>query len=178
MTTKSDPKIDEALRKPGPTVSGEEHRKHDNFRLHKIYLKDLSYESPNTPMIFGKSVDPQYKVNLDTHYTHAGNGDYEVELMTTVSVTAEQMTVFVIEVKMVGLFSFVGFSKEVLERLLGSDCPGMIYPYVREIISDMSTRGGFFPIVLHLVNFDQLFLKKQQQLQQQQRQQQALQQPS
>ncbi len=165
MSTESHPPAAAATPKPSDATPKNEREKRGHLRLHKIYLKDLSYESPNTPMIFSKASEPAYQVNLDTHHTHAGDGDYSVELMVTVSVTAEQMSVFLIEVKMVGLFSIVGFSGEFLQYLLGCDCPGMLYPYVREIISDMSTRGGFYPVLLNPVDFDNLYQKKQKQQQ-------------
>ena len=135
------------------------------FGIKKLYLKDASFESPDTPRSFGYAKwDPKVELNLTNTHSHIEGDLFEAVLNTTATVRLEDKTVFLIEVQYAGLFSISGFSDEERSYLIGSQCMTVMFPYVREVISDLTVRGGFPPLILSPVNFDALY---QQHLEQQ-----------
>jgi preprotein translocase subunit SecB len=139
------------------------------FAIQKLYVKDVSFESPASPKSFSYNKwDPKIDLNLTNKQTHIDADKYEAVLSITATVSLEDETAFLIEVHQAGLFQITGFEDEQKSYLLGSQCMNILFPYAREVISDMSVRGGFPPLVMSPVNFDALY---QQHLQQQQGQQ-------
>jgi preprotein translocase subunit SecB len=139
------------------------------FAIKKIYVKDVSFESPTSPKSFSfKQWEPKIDLNLTNKQTHIDADKYEAVLSITATVSLEDETAFLIEVHQAGLFQITGFEDEQKSYLLGSQCMNILFPYAREVISDLSVRGGFPPLVMSPVNFDALY---QQHLQQQQGQQ-------
>ncbi len=135
------------------------------FAIQKLYVKDLSFESPGTPNSFSfKKWDPKIDLNLTNNQRHLEGDLYEVVLSITATVTHEESTVFLIEVQQAGLVAMTGFDEAEKKYLLGSQCMNIMFPYAREVVSDLSVRGGFPPLILSPVNFDALY---QQHLQQQ-----------
>ena len=135
------------------------------FAIKKIYVKDVSFESPTSPKSFSfKQWEPKIDLNLTNKQTHIDADMYEAVLSITATVSLEDETAFLIEVHQAGLFQISGFEDEQKSYLLGSQCMNILFPYAREVISDMSVRGGFPPLVMSPVNFDALY---QQHLQQQ-----------
>jgi len=140
------------------------------FSIQKLYVKDLSFESPGSPQTFAfQKWDPKVDLNLTNTHRLVEGDVYEAVLSITVTVSHEDKTAFLIEVQYGGLFIIAGFEEEERNYLIGSQCMGMLFPYAREVISELSTRGGFPPLMLQPVNFDALY---QQHLQQQQKKQQ------
>jgi preprotein translocase subunit SecB len=136
------------------------------FAIKKLYVKDVSFESPATPKSFSfKQWEPKIELNLTNKQTHIEADIYQVVLSITATVSIEEETAFLVEVHQAGLFQIAGFEDEQKSYLLGSQCMNILFPYAREVISDMSVRGGFPPLVMSPVNFDTLY---QQHLQQQQ----------
>ena len=134
------------------------------FAIKKLYVKDVSFESPNSPKSFSyKKWDPKIDLNLTNKQTHIDADIYEAVLSITATVSIEDETAFLIEVHQAGLFQIDGFEDEQKSYLLGSQCMNILFPYAREVISDMSVRGGFPSLVMAPVNFDALY---QQHLQQ------------
>jgi len=130
----------------------------NHFSIQKFYIKDLSLESPSTPQVFQfKQWDPKIDLNINSKKTTVSENIYEVVLAITVTVTNEEKTAFLIEVQQAGLFAISGFNDQELEYLLGSQCMNILFPYARELISDMTMRGGFPPLILSPVNFDALY---------------------
>ncbi|MDH3386291.1 MAG: protein-export chaperone SecB [Gammaproteobacteria bacterium] len=141
------------------------------FGIQKLYVKDLSFESPTSPQSFGvKKWEPEIDLKLSNSQRHLEGDLYEVVLVITATVKQQDNTAFLVEVHQAGLFSIVGFEEAEKKYLLGSQCMNILFPYAREVISDMSVRGGFQPLVMSPVNFDALY---QQHLQQQQEQPEA-----
>ena len=139
------------------------------FSIQKLYIKDLSYESPGSPKIFGfKQWDPKVEMNLTNTHTQVEGDIYEAVLRITVTATHEEKPAFLSEVQYAGLFAIAGFEEEERNYLVGSQCMNILFPYAREVISELSLRGGFPPLLLQPVNFDLLY---QQHLQQKQAQQ-------
>jgi len=139
------------------------------FAIQKIFIKDASFESPESPESFNyKKWNPKVDFNLANDQKHIDGDIYEVVLSITITVEREEKTAFLVEVHQAGLFEIGGFDKEQKNYLLGSQCLNILFPYAREAISDLSVRGGFPPLTMSPVNFDALY---QQHLQQKQTQQ-------
>jgi preprotein translocase subunit SecB len=128
------------------------------FLLHQMYIKDLSFESPNSPDVF-KQVDAEMETKLNIKNSHRELGDNRFEVILHLSVHAKRgdQTVFLIEVDQAGIFEMRGFHKEELGQIIGTHCPATLFPYVRETISSTATRGGFPPLVLQPINFEALY---------------------
>jgi len=137
------------------------------FSLEKLYVKDLSLEVPNGPTIFLDREAPHIDLQLQTQATPINEGAFEVAV--TVTVTAriaekENKTMFLIEAKQAGIFQIMNVPEAELEVILAVVCPNMLYPYLREVVSDASVRAGFAPVLLSPINFESLF--QQQKMQQ------------
>lgn len=133
------------------------------FAIQKLYVKDLSFETPNSPNIFTQRWDPQVEFNLSSHVQTLQEHLYEVVLTVTITVKIKEMTAYLIEAAQAGIFSIQGFGREELEPLLGIYCPTILFPYVREVVSDLSLKGGFMPMLLPPVNFEAIYAQKIQQ---------------
>ncbi|HBF09496.1 MAG: protein-export chaperone SecB [Pseudomonadota bacterium] len=133
------------------------------FALQRIYIKDLSFESPNAPKIFSQEWKPKMNLDLNNKTTKVSDNTYEVVLAITISVTngeaAEQA--FIVEVQQAGLFHAEGFDEASLQQLLGSYCPNILFPYAREAVSDVVGKGSFPQLLMAPVNFDALFAEAQ-----------------
>ena len=130
------------------------------FAIQKLYLKDASFESPDTPQSFRFTKwEPKIDLNLTNNQTKIEGDIYEAVLCATATVKLEEKTAFLIEVQFAGLFSISGFDETEMKYLLGSQAMTVLFPYVREVVSDMTTRGGFPPLILSPVNFDALYHK-------------------
>ncbi len=125
--------------------------------LQKIYIKDLSFESPRSPDIFSKSVSPQTRLNIKSSAKEVATEIQEITLTLTVEALHEDETLFIVEIEQAGLFLLQGYSREEQETLTGSYCPGTLYPFAREAIADLIMRGGFPQLLLQPINFDALY---------------------
>ena len=141
------------------------------FAVQKIFLKDVSFESPNSPAIFQETEwQPEINVQLNTEGKTIADSIHEVTLTVTVTAKHGDKTAFLCEVKQAGVFQMSGFEQEQLGGMLGAYCPEMLFPYAREAISDMVSKGGFPQLLLQPVNFNALYMQHQQQQQQAQEQ--------
>ena len=134
----------------------------------KIYVKDFSFESPQAPAIFNaKEWAPTINLNLRSSHSPVGDTLHEVVLTITVEAKEKEgdKTIFLVELQQAGAFDISGYEKEEMGVLIGSFCPGVLYPYAREAIAGIIQKGGFPEFVLQPINFDALY---QQSLQQQQ----------
>lgn len=129
------------------------------FAIKKIYCKDISFETPNSPDIFQQDWKPNADVHLKSDSKKISAGDYEVVLTVTVTVQVEGKTAFLAEVQHAGIFAITGLTSEELGPVLGSFCPSILFPYTREVVSDLVTRGGFPQFILAPVNFEVLYSK-------------------
>lgn len=137
------------------------------FAIQKIYTKDISFETPNAPKIFTQKWEPALDLNLGTHVEPLENGMYEVSLTLTVTVKVGDSTAYLVEVNQSGIFSIAGFNEQEMGPMLGSFCPNILFPYAREVISDLVSKGGFPQLILAPVNFDALYMQHLQQAQSQ-----------
>jgi len=134
------------------------------FSIQKIYIKDVSFESPNAPEVFTAGEwKPEVNVQLNTEVKAHANDLHEVILTVTVTAKQQDKTAFLVEVKQAGLFQLAGFEQEQMGGMLGAYCPETLFPYAREAISDLVTKGGFPQLLLSPVNFNALYMQHQQQ---------------
>ncbi len=146
------------------------------FRLQKLYIKDFSFENPNAPDVFAPNQgEPKVEVNLGLKNKKLqGDDHYEVSINITANITQGDSgnALFIIEVEHCGLFTIKNIPEEHMAAVLAVDCPTMIFPYTRQIISQSSVDGGFVPFLMEPVNFMALFQNQQQKQAQEQKQQQ------
>jgi preprotein translocase subunit SecB len=136
------------------------------FSIQKIYVKDMSFETPNSPKIFTENWAPTVDFNLGTHVLPLENSMYEIALTVTITVKNGETTAYLVEVNQAGIFSLIGFTEVDMGPMVGSYCPNILFPFARETISDLVTKGGFPPMLLAPVNFDALYAQHLQQAQQ------------
>lgn len=122
--------------------------------LQRVYLKDSSFEAPNSPKIFSGDWRPTVSLNISTRTNDVGDSAYECVLSLTVEAKQDDTTAFLIEVQQAGIFLLQGLEGAELQRVLVTFCPQQLYPYAREAIADLSGKGGFPALQLQPVNFD------------------------
>ena len=132
-----------------------------SFQIEKIYVKDLSLELPNAPQVFLQAETPQLDVQINNDAAQLAEGLYEVVVTVTVTARGAEKTLFLVEAAQAGIFSVRGVPQPDIDPLLGIACPNILYPYVRETISDLVVRGGFPPVLLAPVSFEQIFVERQ-----------------
>ena len=125
--------------------------------LQKIYVKDLSFESPKAPMIFTTNVSPQTQLNVRSSAQQVAADTQEVTLTITVEAKDKDTTLFLAEVAQSGIFVIQGYTAEETSMIVGSFCPNTLYPFAREAISDLVSKGGFPPLLLQPLNFDAIY---------------------
>ncbi len=125
--------------------------------LQKIYVKDLSFESPKAPQVFQSGGSPQTQLNIRTSNRDVGEGNVEVTLTLTVESKDNEDTIFIIELSQSGVFYVQGYSEDERAMLVGSFCPSALYPFAREVVADVATKGGFPQLLLQPINFDALY---------------------
>jgi len=136
-----------------------------SFTLDKIYVKDLSLEIPRAPRIFLERDNPQIDVQLNTQAASVQENSFEVMVMATVTAKLGDKVMFLIEAKQAGIFSISNIPTEQLEGILAVMCPNILFPYLREVVSDVSVRGGFAPVLLNPINFEELYQRHKLQAQ-------------
>lgn len=129
-----------------------------NFAIQRIFLKDLSFEAPKSPEVFQLEWNPEVDLDLDTQSRELAEGVYEVVLRLTVTVKNEKDNAFLCEIQQGGIFSVSGMEAPQLAHCLGAFCPNILFPYARETISSLVTKGTFPQLNLAPVNFDALFM--------------------
>lgn len=140
----------------------EQQQTQGQFALQRIYVKDLSFEAPNAPKTFLAPWQPEVNVELTTAANRLEDGkNYEVVLSLTVTVKNDNATAFLVEVKQAGIFLIDGVPDGQMNQLLGAYCPNLLFPYARETVSDVVTRGSFPQLLLAPVNFDAVFAEAQ-----------------
>ena len=134
------------------------------FAIQKIYLKDVSFESPNSPQAFTNGDwQPQINVQINSSHQAVTDDTFEVQLSVTVTAKHDENTAFLAEVKQAGIFSISGFPQENLAGMLGAYCPETLFPYAREAVSELISKGGFPQLLLAPVNFNALYSQQMQQ---------------
>ncbi|CAL4318183.1 Protein-export protein SecB [Buchnera aphidicola (Chaitophorus populicola)] len=132
-------------------------KKIKKFQIQKIYTKDISFESPYTPQIFKEKWDPKISCDLNTTCDKLNDDLFEVILRVTVKVNIQRKLVFLCEVNQAGIFYIKGIKKIELPHCLNVYCPSILFPYIRENVSNLTSKGGFPQLNLEPINFDLAF---------------------
>ncbi len=132
------------------------------FAIEKLYVKDLSVEVPNAPQIFLERETPEIGVQLTTLSSSIADDVYEIVLTATITAKTGENTMFLVEVAQAGIFRIAQVPADQMEAVLGIGCPNIVFPYLRETVSDLVSRAGFPPVILNPVNFEALYLQQKQ----------------
>ena len=127
------------------------------FTVEKIYVKDVSFEVPGAPAIFTENVQPELQLNLNQRVQRLAENAFEVVLGVTLTCKAGDKTAYVAEVQQAGIFGLMGLEAQAVDVLLGTQCPNILFPYVRQLVSDLVQAGGFPPFFLQPINFEALY---------------------
>ena len=133
------------------------------FAIQRIYTKDVSFETPNSPAIFQSDWKPEIKLDLDTRSNKLAENTFEVVLAVTVTATVDGQTAFLAEVQQAGIFTIGNLPEAQLAHTIGAFCPATLFPYARETIASLVNRGSFPQFNLSPVNFEALFASYVQQ---------------
>ncbi|MFO7592979.1 MAG: protein-export chaperone SecB [Pseudomonadota bacterium] len=136
------------------------------FAVQRIYTKDISFETPNSPAIFTEKWEPEVNVEINSRGDKLSDNVYEIVLSVTVTAKLGEKTAYLAEVQQAGIFTLRGFSEQDLGGMIHSYCPNTLFPYVREVVSDLVGKGSFPQMVLQPINFDALYAQHLQQQQQ------------
>jgi len=135
------------------------------FGIQKVYAKDISFETPNSPQIFNENLQPTVNLQLSNESQRLADNTYEVVLRLTVTVATEDKTFYLVEVNQGGIFHISGFPDAAIERMVATICPNILFPFARELVSNLVSRGGFPQLLLAPVNFEALYAQQQKQQQ-------------
>ncbi len=142
-------------------MSEEQSQDQPVFSIEKIYLKDMSLEIPNAPQVFLEHEAPQLDVQLHTEGMPVDEGLFESLLTVTVTAKLKEKTLFLVEVVQAGIFQLRHLPEDQVAPVMGITCPNILFPYAREVVSDIVTRAGFPPVLLNPVNFEALYAQQQ-----------------
>ena len=135
------------------------------FQLQKLYVKDVSFEVPNAPQVFQEDGQVEIKMNLAQKVETLAEGVQEVTLTVTVTASLGEKTAYLAEVQQAGIFSIAGLNEQSMHAALNTLCPHTLFPYARRTITDLVADGGFPPLVLQPINFDQIYAQRLQEAQ-------------
>ena len=135
------------------------------FQLQKLYVKDVSFEIPSAPQIFQEDGQVEIKMNLAQKVEALAEGVQEVVLTVTVTASLDEKTAYLVEVQQAGIFSIVGLNEQAAHAVVNTLCPHTLFPYARRVITDLVADGGFPPLVLQPINFDQIYSQRMQEAQ-------------
>lgn len=136
------------------------------FTIQKIYVKDLSFEAPNSPQVFLEKWEPEVNLQISNSATALSDTTQEVVLTLTVTAKQQDKTAYLVEVQQAGIFNITGYDKDQLAAMVGGYCPHVLFPFAREAVSDLVTRGGFPQLLLAPINFDVLYRQHLEQMKQ------------
>ncbi len=131
------------------------------FSIQKVYVKDISFETPNSPEVFKMEWKPVVDMHMINEATPIGEHLFDVVLSITLTVKLEDKTAYLVEINQAGVFFIKNIPDDVIERMLATVCANILFPFAREAVSDIVTRGGFPQLLLSPVNFDALYAQQQ-----------------
>ncbi len=133
------------------------------FTIEKLYVKDLSLEVPGAPQIYRQREAPQVDVSMNNAGKRIDDGHFEVVINITITAKLKEQTVFLVEAAYGGVFQIRNVPEAEIETVLGVTCPNILFPYLREVVSETVSRAGFPPVVLHPMNFEAIYKATKQQ---------------
>ncbi len=149
--------------KAAPAEAAADQNTQASFAIEKLYIKDASVEIPNAPQIFTDRTQPQVNVELGNSAAKLDEDIFEVSIKVTVTAKIADKVAFLVEVTQAGIFAIRNVPAENLDVIIGVTCPNILFPYVREAVSDLVTRAGFAPVLLNPINFEALFMQQKEQ---------------
>lgn len=148
-------------------VAAQEQEQQAQFQLQKLYVKDVSFELPNAPQVFQEDGQVEIKMNLAQRVEDLAENVQEVVLTVTVTASLGEKTAYLAEVQQAGIFAIAGLNEQAKHAALNTLCPHTLFPYARRLITDLVADGGFPPLVLQPINFDQIYAQRLQEAQSQ-----------
>jgi len=148
-----------------PQAAEEDQQQQAQFQLQKLYMKDVSFELPNAPQIFQDDGQVEIKMNLAQRVEVLAEGVHEVVLTVTVTANLAEKTAYLAEVQQAGIFAISGLNEQATHAAVNTLCPHTLFPYARRAITDLVADGGFPPLVLQPINFDQIYAQRMQEAQ-------------
>ncbi|MCY1412330.1 Protein-export protein SecB [compost metagenome] len=130
------------------------------FSLQRIYVRDLSFEAPKSPAIFRQQWEPSVALDLNTRQKALEGDFHEVVLTLSVTVKNGEEVAFIAEVQQAGIFLIKNLDAGSMSHTLGAFCPNILFPYAREALDSLVTRGSFPALMLSPVNFDALYAQE------------------
>jgi preprotein translocase subunit SecB len=146
-------------------AAAQEEEQQAQFQLQKLYVKDVSFELPSAPQIFQEDGQVEIKLNLSQKVDDLSENVHEVVLTVTVTATLDDKTAYLAEVQQAGIFAIAGLPEQGRHAALNTLCPSTLFPYARRLITDLVADGGFPPLVLQPINFDQIYAQRMQEAQ-------------
>jgi preprotein translocase subunit SecB len=146
--------------KKDAAIAGDNAANNSEFGIDRLYLKDCSFEAPGAPAVFLADYKPNIKVDLQTKQAKLDDEHYDVVVLVTVTAEQDGKTVFLSEVHQGGIFTLKHIPEQDMPHILAVACPNILFPYAREVCSDLIVRGGFPPVYLAPVNFEALLMEK------------------
>jgi len=140
------------------------------FQIQKLYAKDVSFEVPNAPQVFQEEGQADIKLSLAQRVEELGDNQFEIVLTVTVTANVGEKTAYLAEVAQAGIFLVVGFNEQSAHAVMNTMCPNTLFPYARQLISTLVAEGGFPPLVLQPVNFEQMYAQRMQEMMEEQKQ--------
>ena len=142
-------------------ANGQAQQGQAQLSLQKIYVKDVSFEAPGAPQIFqSQATQPNVELNLSQRVTQLGEAAFEVVLSVTATCKIDDKTAYLAEVHQAGIFGLSGFDPQGRDAVLATYCPNVLFPYARQIVSDLIQNGGFPPFLLQPINFESLYAEQ------------------
>ncbi len=145
------------------TQAAQEESQQPVFAVQKLYVTDISLESPSAPNAFMDQVQPEFNIQFRNQARGFDNGFFEASLTVTATAKTEEKTIFLVEITQAGLFQIENVPESEMDPLLGIGCPSILFPYLREAVSDLTTRAGFPPLLLQPINFEGIYMQQRQQ---------------
>jgi preprotein translocase subunit SecB len=146
-------------------AANQQEQQQAQFQLQKIYTKDVSFEVPNSPQVFQDDGQVEIKLNLAQKVETLAEDVQEVVLTVTVTAMLGEKTAYLAEVQQAGIFAITGLNEQSAHAAINTLCPHTLFPYSRRIITDLVADGGFPPLVLQPINFDQIYAQRMQEAQ-------------
>jgi preprotein translocase subunit SecB len=140
-----------------PENEAEQKAAQPQFALQRIYVKDISFESPNAPEVFQAAWKPQINMDLNTASNKVSDTQFEVTISLSITAKVDEKVAFIVEVQQAGIFHISGLEGPQLAQTLGAFCPNVLFPYAREAVDSMVNKGSFPSLMLAPVNFDAIF---------------------
>lgn len=146
-----------------PQAAQPENAQGPQFSIQRIFVKDASLETPNSPQIFTQQWKPEVNLEIGTQASPLAEGIFEVVLTLTVTANNGDAVAFLVEIQQGGIFQVAGMSDEETSHTLGAFCPNLLFPYAREMVDNLVSKASFPPLMLAPVNFDALYAQQLQQ---------------